>query len=52
MFNFFKKKQKVKSCVNCIYYINQDKPKCTITRNSTLRAFPFKQTKCQKYKEK
>ena len=41
MLKFFKKKPKEKSCVNCTYYKKKEN-RCTATRNSTLRAFPFK----------
>ena len=51
MFKFFKKKTKEKSCVNCAYY-NKKENRCAVTRNSTLKAFPFKNTTCKTYKEK
>lgn len=52
MFNWFKKKKpKEKSCVNCSFY-NKRLNKCLKTNNSTLRAFPFKNTTCKIYKEK
>ena len=46
MLKFFKKKPKEKSCVNCTYYKKKEN-RCTATRNSTLRAFPFKKTNCK-----
>lgn len=52
MFSFFKRSSKEKSCKNCAYFKKGDKPVCTKTNNSTLKAFPFKNTKCKTYKEK
>lgn len=51
MFSLFKKKQKEKSCVNCTYF-DKKNVKCTVTKNSTLRFFPFKNTSCKTYKQK
>ena len=51
MLKFFKKRPKEKSCVNCTYYKKKEN-RCTATRNSTLRAFPFKKTSCKIYQEK
>lgn len=51
MFSFFKKKTKEKSCTNCIHY-NKKEKRCTVTRNSTLKNFPFKNTTCKTYKQK
>lgn len=52
MFKFFKKKPKEKACKNCVHFVDGEKPNCAKTNNGTLRAFPFKNTKCKSYKLK
>ena len=50
MFNFLKK-EKEKSCFNCVNFDKKNKL-CKTTKNSTLRSFPFKKTTCKTYKQK
>jgi hypothetical protein len=52
MFSFFKRKPKERSCVNCKYFKKGKVPSCTKTTFGYLKTFPFKNTKCQKYKER
>lgn len=52
MFSLFRKKTKERSCINCKYYKKGRNPRCTVTNSTTLKSFPFSNTKCKTYKQR
>lgn len=51
MFKLFRREPKEKSCTNCAHF-DKKEVRCKATKNSTLKSFPFKNTKCKTYRQK